>query len=73
LPIIETHIFQLDYNTNIRLEEGGIIMTKKNREEGRTIPISDEILREEFGSEFGDVNSHKTLELLEEVKRKKKK
>jgi len=69
-------MFQLDYNTNIRLDEGGTTMTKKakkNREEGRTIPISDEILREEFGSEIGDVNSHKTLELLEEVKRKKKK
>jgi hypothetical protein len=51
-------------------------MTKKetkNQEIGRTIPISGDILREEFGTETGDFNSYKMMELIEEAKRRQKK
>jgi hypothetical protein len=43
--------------------------TSKNKETGRTVDIQ----REEFGTETGDFNSYKTMELIEEAKRKNKK
>ncbi|WP_200894688.1 hypothetical protein [Bacillus alveayuensis] len=46
--------------------------TAKNKEMGRTIPIPSDTLREEFGIETGDFNAYKVIELIEEVKRKKK-
>jgi hypothetical protein len=47
--------------------------TAKNKEIGRTIPIPSDTLREEFGTETGDFNSYKAMELIEEAKRKHKK
>lgn len=44
----------------------------KNKQAGKTIPIPSDILKEEFGSEQGDINAHKVMELLEEVKKEKK-
>jgi hypothetical protein len=43
----------------------------KNKEKGKTIPIPNDILKEEFGHELGDFNAQKTIELLEETKNKK--
>jgi hypothetical protein len=47
--------------------------TAKNKEIGNTITISGDILREEFGTETGDFNSYKMIELIEEAKRRQKK
>jgi hypothetical protein len=47
--------------------------TSKNKATGRTVSIPSGILREEFGTETGDFNSYKMMELIEEAKRRQKK
>jgi uncharacterized protein (DUF2164 family) len=44
----------------------------KKKEKGETVPISSDVLKEEFGHELGHFNAEKTIELLEETKKKKK-